>query len=51
MKSEGYKSIPARFGELTENILYECPVYKIYVPSDIIDYYLPDKRLAFRTHT
>lgn len=51
MKSEGYRTNSARFDRLPGNILRECAVYKIYIPPEIIDHYLPDDILAYRAQT
>lgn len=44
MQIEGYSSIPA-------HILRECAAYKIAIPRDVIDYYLPERQYAYRANS
>jgi len=51
MKIEGSKSLPSRFGHITESIFDEYPIYKFNLPSTIVDKYLPTKLIAFQSKT
>ena len=44
-------SIPSRIGRLTGKFSDAYPIYRVYIPSAMIDQYLPDKLHAFSTNT
>ncbi|UJR17512.1 hypothetical protein I4U23_004407 [Adineta vaga] len=51
MGNKLYTYIAAEFDPLNWNVYFECPVYKIAVPREVLDYYLPNQYLAFSSNT
>ena len=47
----GYKSVSSRFGQLTEQIFDEYPIYRFPIESILIDEYFPSKLSSFPTKT
>ena len=48
---QGWVSLPSRFGQLTEVLFDEYPVYTYSIPSDVIERHLPDRLQAFTSVT